>query len=70
MSAFVWRDLVTAVFWLAVMAMAFGTARRAALWRSGRPAPVAWLGLLAIPKRYFVDPSGIVIVPRGTTVPR
>jgi glucose-1-phosphate adenylyltransferase len=21
-------------------------------------------------KRYFVDPSGIVLVPRGTTIPR
>ncbi|HEY2978122.1 MAG TPA: DUF3483 domain-containing protein, partial [Burkholderiaceae bacterium] len=52
MSAFVWRDLVTAVFWLAVTALAVGTARRAALWRSGRPARVAWRGLFAIPKRY------------------
>ena len=60
MSAFVWRDLVTAVFWLAVMAMAFGTARRAVLWRSGRPAAVAWSGLLAIPKRYFVDLHHVV----------
>jgi Fe-S oxidoreductase len=60
MSAFVWRDLVTAVFWLAVAAMAIGTARRAALWRAGRPATVAWLGLLAIPKRYFVDLHDVV----------
>jgi Fe-S oxidoreductase len=60
MSALVWRDLVTAVFWLAVTAMAVGTARRAALWRAGRPAPVAWSGLLAIPKRYFVDLHEVV----------
>jgi dimethylglycine catabolism B len=60
MSAFVWRDLVTAVFWLAVTALAIGTARRAALWRSGRPAPVAWRGLFAIPKRYFVDLHDVV----------
>jgi Fe-S oxidoreductase len=60
MSAFVWRDLVTAVFWLAVSALAIGTARRAALWRAGRPAPVAWSGLLAIPKRYFVDLHHVV----------
>ncbi|MDQ0588194.1 Fe-S oxidoreductase [Variovorax paradoxus] len=60
MSAFVWRDLVTAVFWLAVTALAVGTARRAALWRRGRPAPVAWSGLLAIPKRYFVDLHDVV----------
>jgi dimethylglycine catabolism B len=60
MSAFVWRDLVTAVFWLAVTALIVGTARRAALWRIGRPAPVAWHGLLAIPKRYFVDLHDVV----------
>ena len=60
MSAFVWRDLVTAVFWLAVAALALGTARRAALWRAGRPAAVAWSGLLAIPKRYFVDLHHVV----------
>jgi Fe-S oxidoreductase len=59
-SAFVWRDLVTAVFWLAVTALAVGTARRAVLWRAGRPAPVAWRGLLAIPKRYFVDLHDVV----------
>ncbi len=59
-SAFVWRDLVTAVFWLAVSALAIGTARRAALWRAGRPSPVAWSGLLAIPKRYFVDLHDVV----------
>lgn len=58
--AFVWRDLVTAVFWLAVTAMVVGTARRAALWRSGRAAKVAWSGLLAIPKRYFVDLHDVV----------
>ena len=59
-SAFVWRDLITAVFWLAVTALAVGTARRAALWRAGRPASVAWSGLLAIPKRYFVDLHDVV----------
>jgi len=59
-SAFVWRDLITAVFWLALTALAVGTARRAALWRAGRPAQVAWRGLLAIPKRYFVDLHDVV----------
>jgi len=68
MSAFVWRDLVTAVFWLAVAAMAMGTARRAALWRAGRPATVAWRDLLAIPKRYFVDLHDVVA--REPTVAR
>jgi Fe-S oxidoreductase len=60
MSGFVWRDLITAVFWLAVTALAVGTARRAALWRGGRPAKVAWRGLFAIPKRYFVDLHDVV----------
>ena len=59
-SALVWRDLITAVFWLAVTAFTVGTARRAALWRAGRPATVAWRGLLAIPKRYFVDLHDVV----------
>jgi Fe-S oxidoreductase len=59
-SAFVWRDLVTAVFWLALTALAVGTARRAVLWSAGRPATVAWRGLLAIPKRYFVDLHDVV----------
>ncbi|PXW99316.1 Fe-S oxidoreductase [Sphaerotilus hippei] len=60
-SELVWRDLVTAVFWLAVVALLIGTARRATLWRSGRAAPVAWSGLLAIPKRYFVDLHAVVV---------
>ena len=60
LSALVWRDLVTGVFWLAMVALAVGTARRAALWRNGRPAVVAWRGLLAIPKRYFVDLHHVV----------
>ena len=33
---------------------------RARLWRAGRPAPVDWLGLLAIPRRYFVDLHHVV----------
>ncbi|MEN9891160.1 MAG: hypothetical protein RLY78_1455 [Pseudomonadota bacterium] len=61
MSGFVWRDLVTAVFWLALLALAVGTARRAALWRQGAAARVAWSGLLAIPKRYFVDLHAVVV---------
>ncbi|WP_157271248.1 DUF3483 domain-containing protein [Azohydromonas aeria] len=60
LSPFVWRDLVTAVFWLAVAALAIGTARRAALWRTGQAASVAWSGLFAIPKRYFVDLHHVV----------
>ncbi|WP_084268099.1 DUF3483 domain-containing protein [Azohydromonas lata] len=60
LSPFVWRDAITAVFWLAVAALALGTARRAALWRTGRSASVAWSGLFAIPKRYFVDLHHVV----------
>src|SRR5690349_7058659 len=60
LSSLVWRDLVTGVFWLAVVGLAVGTARRAALWRQGRPAVVAWRGLLAIPKRYLVDLHHVV----------
>ncbi len=56
----VWRDAVTAIFWLAVAALAFGTWRRSLAWRSGRSAAADWPGLLAIPKRYFVDLHHVV----------
>jgi Fe-S oxidoreductase len=52
--------LVSAVFWLAIATMAVGLARRASLWRQGRAASVDWFGLLAIPKRYFVDLHHVV----------
>jgi Fe-S oxidoreductase len=52
--------LVGLVFWLAVLTLAVGLARRATLWRHGRAAAVNWLGLLAIPKRYFVDLHHVV----------
>ncbi|AMP03790.1 (Fe-S)-binding protein [Collimonas pratensis] len=52
--------LITVLFWLSVAGLTVGMARRAALWRAGREAPVAWLGLLAIPKRYFVDLHHVV----------
>jgi Fe-S oxidoreductase len=55
-----WRDLITLVFWLAVAALAVGTWRRAALWRQGGAAAVPWSGLMAIPKRYFVDLHDVV----------
>ena len=51
---------ITILFWLSVAGLTVGMARRAALWRAGREAPVAWLGLLAIPKRYFVDLHHVV----------
>lgn len=52
--------LITVLFWLSVAGLTVGMARRAALWGAGRDAPVAWLGLLAIPKRYFVDLHHVV----------
>ena len=54
------QSAVTVLFWLAAGALLIGLARRAALWRAGRRAQVTWLGLLAIPKRYFVDLHHIV----------
>ena len=51
---------ITALFWLAVATLAAGLARRAKLWAAGASAPVAWSGLLAIPKRYFVDLHHVV----------
>ncbi|WP_293762887.1 DUF3483 domain-containing protein [uncultured Aquitalea sp.] len=54
-------DLVlTALVWLGLGLLLVGLACRAALWRQGRAAPVAWLGLLAMPKRYFVDLHHVV----------
>jgi hypothetical protein len=51
---------ITVVFWLAMVTLAIGLVRRITLWRNGRPAPVDWLGLLAIPKRYLVDIHHVV----------
>lgn len=51
---------VTVLFWLAAITLAVGLWRRSRLWRAGRAAPASWLGLLAIPKRYFVDLHHIV----------
>ena len=52
--------LVSTVFWLAVLGLAWGLARRALIWRNGRAASVNWSGLLQIPKRYFVDLHDVV----------
>ena len=52
--------LVTVLFWLATATLAVGLARRSSLWAQGRNAEVNWSGLLAIPKRYFVDLHHIV----------
>nr|WP_315847677.1 DUF3483 domain-containing protein [uncultured Rhodoferax sp.] len=53
-------QLVSAVFWLAVLAMGWGLARRALVWKKGRQATVYMRGLLQIPKRYFVDLHDVV----------
>lgn len=53
-------QLVTALFWLAVLAAALGLLRRARLWRMGRACTVQWSGLLQIPKRYLVDLHAVV----------
>lgn len=52
--------LLTISFWCAFAMLLLGLAQRARLWRNGRPAAVAWSGLLAIPKRYFVDLHHVV----------
>ncbi|MBT0570709.1 (Fe-S)-binding protein [Curvibacter sp. CHRR-16] len=55
---------IRVLFWLAVLALLVGLVRRAALWRQGQAAH--WgtarllLGLLHIPKRYFVDLHEVV----------
>jgi dimethylglycine catabolism B len=51
---------ITVLFWLSALTLVAGLARRAMLWRAGRPAGVQWLGLLAVPKRYFVDLHHVV----------
>jgi Fe-S oxidoreductase len=51
---------ISLLFWTAAALLAAGLYRRAHLWRRGRDAPVDWGGLLAIPKRYFVDLHHIV----------
>ena len=51
---------ITALFWLTAATLAIGLARRARLWQAGQAAEVAWSGLLAIPKRYFVDLHHVV----------
>ncbi len=51
---------ITLLFWLAVATLAVGLARRARLWRVGQAAPVEWAGLLAVPKRYFIDLHHVV----------
>lgn len=51
---------ITILFWLAVATLALGLARRARLWREGQASEIEWSGLIAVPKRYFVDLHHIV----------
>ncbi|MGE3229529.1 MAG: (Fe-S)-binding protein [Hyphomicrobium sp.] len=51
---------ITALFWLTMAVLTAGLVRRAALWRVGQAAAVDWSGLLAVPKRYFVDLHHVV----------
>ncbi|WP_294636380.1 DUF3483 domain-containing protein [uncultured Aquabacterium sp.] len=53
-------QLVSALFWAAVLALGLGLAKRATLWRQGRRAAVNWADLLQVPKRYFVDLHDVV----------
>lgn len=54
-------QLVSTVFWLAVLALGWGLARRALIWKKGRKPPLNMRGLLQIPKRYFVDLHDVVV---------
>jgi Fe-S oxidoreductase len=54
------QHLVSTVFWLAVLSLAWGMARRALIWKTGRSSPLDLRGLLQIPKRYFVDLHDVV----------
>jgi Fe-S oxidoreductase len=51
---------LSAMFWLGVLLLVAGVARRWRLWRQGRPAPLDLAGLLAVPRRYFVDLHHVV----------
>ncbi|MDX2308347.1 MAG: (Fe-S)-binding protein [Hyphomicrobium sp.] len=51
---------VTGLFWIAVATLVMGFARRARVWSQGRPADVPWSGILAVPKRYFIDLHHVV----------
>lgn len=52
--------LVSTVFWLAVLGLVWGMARRVVIWKTGRSRSVDLRGLLQIPKRYFVDLHDVV----------
>src|SRR3982751_6946838 len=54
------QHLVSTVFWVAVLGLAWGMARRALIWKTGRASDVDLRGLLQIPKRYFVDLHDVV----------
>ena len=51
---------ITVLFWLAMATLVAGVTRRARLWSVGKATDVDWSGLLAVPKRYFVDLHHVV----------
>jgi Fe-S oxidoreductase len=51
---------LTALFWVQATAFAIALGRRARLWAKGRSAPLHWLALTRIPKRYFIDLHRVV----------
>lgn len=53
-------ESITALFWIAAATLLLGLVRRARLWTAGQPAAVDWWGLVAVPKRYFVDLHHVV----------
>lgn len=55
------NTLLPTLLFAALALAALGALRRMAMWRRGRPAPVAWFsGLLALPRRYLVDLHHVV----------
>jgi len=51
---------ITVLFWVSLASLVFAVSHRAARWRLGRASPLIWRGLLAMPKRYFVDLHHVV----------
>ncbi|HEY8908021.1 MAG TPA: DUF3483 domain-containing protein, partial [Rhodoferax sp.] len=53
-------QLVSLIFWIAVLALAWGLARRILIWKTGRQRRIYLRGMLQIPQRYFVDLHDVV----------
>ncbi|MCB6185172.1 (Fe-S)-binding protein [Leeia sp. TBRC 13508] len=52
--------ILTGLFWLTMVVLALGLAKRSAYWRQGQEAAFSWVSLLTVPKRYFVDLHHVV----------